>query len=92
MIRGKKRVWGFDEQERALLFEATADLPELRALVERAEPRPELGKVWVVTTTVDELDAMYDLVEALTDATRSRKRLDLLDGLRASLCTSMDGF
>jgi len=27
----------------------------------------------------------------LTDCTKSR-RIDLLDGLRASLCTSMDGF
>lgn len=64
MIRGKKRVWGFDEHERAFLVEATVDLPELRALVERAEPRPDLGRVWVVATTVYELDAMYDLVEA----------------------------
>jgi hypothetical protein len=32
------------------------------------------------------------LVEHLTDRTRSRKRRELLDDLRASLCSSMDGF
>jgi hypothetical protein len=35
---------------------------------------------------------MYSLVEALMDATRSRRKLDQLEGLLATLCTSMDGF
>jgi hypothetical protein len=35
---------------------------------------------------------MYSLVEALTDGTRSRRRLELLEGLLASLCTAIDGF
>jgi hypothetical protein len=41
---------------------------------------------------VAELDEMYSLVEALMDATRGRKRLEILEGLRASLCHSIDGF
>lgn len=35
---------------------------------------------------------MYSLVEALMGATRSRTRLDLLEGMLAGLCTSIDGF
>jgi len=42
--------------------------------------------------TVDELDQVYTLVEDLTDATRRRRRIQLLDGLRMSLCTAIDGF
>jgi hypothetical protein len=38
------------------------------------------------------LDELYSLVEALMGGTRSRRRLELLDGLRASLCSSIDGF
>jgi hypothetical protein len=34
---------------------------------------------------------VYTLVEELTDRT-SRKRRELLDDMRASLCTAMDGF
>jgi hypothetical protein len=46
----------------------------------------------VVEASVDELDEMYSLVEALMDGTRSRRRLDQLAGMRATLCTSIDGF
>ena len=87
-----KRLWGFDDSERTVLVEATAMIPKLRAMVDRAERRAELGGAWVVQATVKELDEMYSLVEALMDATRRRKRLDLLDGMLASLCTSIDGF
>lgn len=92
MTRDKKRHWLFDEQERALLWEATTNLPELRAVLERAQQRSDLGGRWLVQSNVAELDEMYSLVEALMDATRARKRLEILDGLRASLCHSMDGF
>jgi hypothetical protein len=91
MARGK-RVWGFDDSERAVLVDATAHLPELGAVVARAQPRAELGGLWLVQATMRELDDMYSLVEALMDGTRSRKRLDLLEGMLASLCTSIDGF
>jgi hypothetical protein len=46
----------------------------------------------VLQATLDELDAIYTLVEDLTDATRSRRRIELLDSLRADLCDVMDGF
>ena len=85
-------MWGFDDSERAVLVGATANLPELRAVVARAEPRAELGGVWLVQATMRELDDMYSLVGALMDGTRSHERLDLLEGMLASLCTSIDGF
>ena len=87
----KKRLWGFDDEERRVLAEATVGIQELQAVLARAKPRADLG-VWLVHASVSELDEMYSLVEELMDATRSRRRLDLLDGLLASLCTSMDGF
>ncbi len=91
MTRGR-RLWGFDAEERRVLIEATPNIPKLGALVARAQPRPDLGDVWVVQATVRELDEMYSLVEAMMDATRGRKRLELLEGLLATLCTSMGGF
>ena len=90
-VSRKKRLWGFDDEERRVLLEATAGLPELQAVLGRAAWRGDLG-MWLVQASVSELDEMYSLVEALMDAARSRKRLDLLDGLLATLCTSIDGF
>ena len=90
-VSRKKRLWGFDDEEWRVLLEATAGIPELQAVLLRAQPRADLG-MWLLTASVAELDEMYSLVEELMDATRSRKRLDLLDGLLATLCTSIDGF
>jgi len=90
--RGKEVLWGFDEQERKLLRDATKELPNLRAVLARASPHVEIPGLLLVDATVPELDLMYTLVEDLTDLTRSRQRRELLDGLRASLCTSIDGF
>ncbi len=84
-------MWGFDDADRALLLEATAALPSLRALVARAEPRADV-RMWLVRASKRELNAMYDLVEALMDGARSRRQLDQLDGLLATLSTSIDGF
>jgi hypothetical protein len=92
MARSKKRVWGFDDAGRELLLDATAEIPELRALVVRAEQRADFNGLWLVKSNADELDDMYSLVSALMDSTRSRKKLDLLDGMLASLCTAIDGF
>jgi hypothetical protein len=92
MARSKKRLWGFDDGEREILVAATATIPGLRGVVERAGRRAELQGLWVVEASVDELDEMYSLVEALMDGTRSRRRLDQLAGMRATLCTSIDGF
>jgi hypothetical protein len=91
-VADKNRLWGFDDAERRLLFDATTNIAELRAVVERARPRAEIKGVWVVQATARELDEMYSLVEALMDGARGRRRLDLLDGLLASLCASIDGF
>jgi hypothetical protein len=78
------RVWGFDEGQRRLLWAATTELPELRAIVERAQPQNEVPGMLVLRATVEELDEMYSLVEELTDGSRSRKRRDLLDDLCSS--------
>lgn len=88
----KLRVWGIDEEERSVLLEATTVNPSLRAVVSRASPHMEVAGLLLVQATVDELDNIYTLVEELTDATRSRRRIEVLDGMRASLCTAMDGF
>jgi len=71
---------------------ATAAIPALQAVVARASRRADLGNLWVVAASVDELDEMYSLVEALMDGARSRRRLDVLEGMRMTLCTSIDGF
>ena len=95
MVRGMargKRFWAIGDEERGLLVGAAAGIPSLQSVLARAQRRADLDGCWVVQATVGELDEMYDLVGALMDATRSRRRLDLLEGLLASLCTSIDGF
>jgi hypothetical protein len=88
----KLRVWAIDDEERAVLLEATTHIPALRAVVSRGSPAVDLERALMMQATVDELDEIYTLVEQLTDATRSRNRIQLLDGLRMSLSTAMDGF
>lgn len=92
MARTKKRLWGFDDGERETLVAATAAIPALRAVIERAVRRADLRNLWVVEATVDELDELYSLVEALMDGTRSRRKREQLEDMRATLCTSIDGF
>jgi hypothetical protein len=88
----KLRVWAIDDEERGVLLEATTHVPSLRAVVSRGSPAVDLDQALMVQATVDELDEIYTLVERLTDATRSRSRIQLLDGLRMGLSTAMDGF
>ncbi len=88
----RKRLWGFDDAERELLVAATTEIPTLRAVVARAGRRADLGGLWVVQASVGELDEMYSLVEALMDGTRGRRRIEQLESMLASLCTSIDGF
>jgi hypothetical protein len=90
--RTKVRVWGFDDESREVLLGATTDLPSLRAVVARASPAAEVEGLLILQATLDELDQMYTLVEHLSEMTRSRGRLELLDSLRADLCAVMDGF
>jgi hypothetical protein len=91
-LRKKERVWGVDDESREVLLAATTHLPALRAVLARACPVDSVPGLLMVDGTVDEFDAMYTLVEHLSDATRSRRRLELLDELRAGLCTAIDGF
>lgn len=88
----KLRVWAIDDEERRVLLDATTHIPELRAVVSRGSPAVDLEQALMLQATVDELNAIYTRVEELTDATRSRRRIELLDGLRMTLCSAMDGF
>jgi hypothetical protein len=90
--RGKVVNWGFDDEEWEVLREGTSGIPELRAVVARARPHAEVGGLLLVSATVSELDSIYTLVEELADLTRSRQLREVLDGVRMTLCTSMDGF
>lgn len=90
--RGKLSRWGMSGAQRELLWEATRGLPHLRAVIARSISPSEIDDALLVSATVRELDDLYTLVEQLTDGTRSRRRLALLEGLRFSLSTSIDGF
>ena len=90
--RKKLRVWGFDDDSRDMLIAATTWIPSLRAVLARAHPVDTVPGLLLVEATVAELDQMYTLVEDLSDVTRGRRKLERLDGLRASLSTSIDGF
>ena len=82
MAHGKKVLWGLHDEERRVLLGATSEVRRLRAVVARGRPKAEEPGLLLLQATVEELDEVYTLVEELTDATRSRKRLELLDGLR----------
>lgn len=88
----RDRPWTFDSEERTFLLAATTGDPELREMLLRATPHAEVPERWFVRASPRELDEMYTLVEGLLDRARSRKRLELLEGLLATLCTSIDGF
>ena len=90
----RKRLWGFDDEQREVLVAATEQIPSLRSLVARAKQSTsaDLQGLWILQASVRELDEVYSLVEALTDETRSRRQLELLKSMRMTLCTSMDGF
>ena len=45
MARTKKRMWGFDDGEREILVGATAEIPELRAVVARAGTEARLIRI-----------------------------------------------
>jgi hypothetical protein len=86
-------MWGFTSEEQRVLKKATTPIPELRAVIDRAVPRPDLAPdLHLVRASLDELHLLYDLVAAMMDGTRSSRRLELLEDLLASLCSSLDGF
>ncbi len=90
--RDKEVTWGFAEDEYEILRLATIGRNELRRVVVRASPHAEIPGLLLVRATIDELDEVYTLVEELEGRTRSRKKLEILTGLRFSLSTAMDGF
>jgi hypothetical protein len=88
----KTRLWGVDEESRDVLYEATALIPELRAIIARATPVAEIPGFLRIDASVEELDDLYTLVEQLTDMTRSRRRIEHFDDLRRGLSSAIDGF
>lgn len=87
----RNRLWGFNDSERALLEEATAALPALRALVARAERTAELPGRWTVRASKAELYHLYEAVEELMDGQTSHERLEQLDGMLETLDQTFDG-
>jgi hypothetical protein len=83
-------MWGFEEADRGFLVKATTSIPELRAIVARASPAEDDPELLLVEASVEELDEMYSLVEALMDSV-SRAKIDALDAMLASLSSSIDG-
>lgn len=90
--RKKAHMWGFDDESLDVLRAETTRSPDLRAVLARARPADFDPVLLLLEGTVNELDLMYTLVEELLNTTRSRNRIELLKGLRASLSTSIDGF
>jgi hypothetical protein len=86
----KTYLWGVTQESHDLLYAATEDIPELRAVISRASPVDEIPGFLRIDATMRELDDLYTLVEELTDATRSRRRIEILGDLRGDLCAVMD--
>lgn len=87
----RNRLWGFNDADLALLVEATAALPALRALIARAARRAELPGLWTVQASKDELYDLWELVDELMDGQTNPQRLEQLDGLLETLDTSIEG-
>lgn len=88
----KTLLWGIDEESRDVLLAATKAQPALRAIVARANPVAEVPGFLRIDATLAELDAVYTLVEQLRGGTRSRRRIEIIEELRGSLCDAMDRF
>ena len=85
-----REIITLEQQNKVTFFQATG--PREGAIVNELF-EDESGALQLrFEASVDELDEMYSLVEALMDGTRSRRRFDQLTGMRATLCTSIDGF
>jgi hypothetical protein len=90
-MAGKRRIWGFTGAQRDLLLEAALQGPLFVPLICSEQRNPD-EDLWLMETNVRELNEVYDLVEHLLARERSRKRRELLEGMRASLCSAMDRF
>lgn len=97
---GRTVAWAMLPEERYLLHRATVRDRAMRAVVARAhsldettvDPDDEASDMLLVAATVGELNDLYTLVESLYSGAVSADEREILDGLRASLSTSIDGF
>ena len=62
------------------------------AFAMQLDPDDEALDMLLVEATVGELNDLYTLVESLYGGAVSADEREVLDGLRASLSTSIDGF
>jgi hypothetical protein len=51
MARTSKRLWGFDEEQGAVLKAATMDIPALREVIERARPHGDIPGLQILQAT-----------------------------------------
>ncbi len=86
-----RRQWSFNDADRALLLEATAELPELRALVARARRTAELPGLWTLPASKTELFDLWELVDELMDGQTNPQRFEQLDGMLETLDLTIDG-
>jgi hypothetical protein len=86
-----RRQWCFNDADRALLLEATAERPELRALVARARRTAELPGLWTLQASKAELFDLWELDDELMDGQMSPQRFDQLDGMLETLDLTIDG-
>lgn len=84
-------LWGFSDADRAILLEATAELPELRALIARAKQRTDLPGAWTVHASKGELYDLWEVIDELMDGLTDPRRLEQLDRLLESLDLTVDG-
>jgi len=101
--RGRTVAWAMMPEERFLLHRATERDRAMRSVVARAhlmdeafamqlDPDDEALDMLLVEATVDELNDLYTLVESLYTGRVGADWREVLDGLRASLSSSIDGF
>src|SRR5262245_50946857 len=88
----QKRLWGFDDAEREVLSRRQSSFRRcVRWWRERSGVRI-CRTCGSCKRACGKLDEVYSLVEALMDETENEQRLEQLEGMLATLCTSMDGF
>lgn len=89
-----RRQWCFNDADRALLLEATAERPErpeLRALVARARRTAELPGLWTLSASKADLYDLWELVDELMDGQTNPQRFEQLDGMLETLDLTIDG-
>jgi hypothetical protein len=86
--RADVRHWAPSDAELALLDDTSDERPDVRAILARALPDPELGPQ--VGATLGELETLYAFAASLLETTLSDDRQDLVEVLRIGLQSALD--